>query len=158
MAPATRHLKVLRTSGVCPLILISLLLANIRLENMEHKWEFFPRMHRLLCERPNVVPPAVMTGIGLPISDVNIDPQLRDIDINTSMPSQAPTTEGSAAASVHLVSGQVAEVMAGKDKLSLAMQKASMVIKPLSSKKRTLEETLIDISEYVLYNYLLSHR
>ena len=142
--------------------------------------EFFPRMHCLLCKRPNVVPPAVATGIGphgattvyyqsqpptapshtipLPISDANIDPQLRDIDINTSMPSQAPTTEGSAAASVHLVSGQVAEVMAGKDKLSLAMQKASMVIKPLSSKKRTLEETLIDISEYVLYNYLLSHR
>ncbi len=38
----------------------------------------------------------------------------------------------------------------GKDKLSLAMQKASLSIKPLSNKKRTFEEQLVEISECVI--------
>ncbi|KAI1791040.1 hypothetical protein LXA43DRAFT_889863 [Ganoderma leucocontextum] len=139
----------------------------------EIQWEFFPRMHRLLCDRPNMVPPAVTTGVGPqarastvyyqaqpstastaaaqppPVSDDNIDPRLRDLDINSAALSHSrPVTEDTPVLSVMPGSSQLAvDAPSSKEKLSLAMQKASASIKPLSNKKRTFEEQLVDISE-----------
>ncbi|PIL25120.1 hypothetical protein GSI_13009 [Ganoderma sinense ZZ0214-1] len=141
-------------------------------QDIELKWEFFPRMHRLLCERPNVVPPAVTTGVGPqgvstvfyqagplmassastqdpPLSDAHIDPQLRDLDVNVATrPQSPPGAEKTAEVSAPVESSQVpAATTSGKEKLSLAMQKASTFIKPLSNKKRTFEEQLVEMSE-----------
>ena len=139
-------------------------------------------MHRLLCERPNVVPPAVITGVGpqgastvyyqaqssttstrtptppSPVSDTHIDPQLRDLDVNVATrPQSPPVTAETVAVSVTSGSSQVAGATpSGKEKLSLAMQKVSASIKPLSNKKRTFEEQMVEMTEYVvMFCYIL---
>ncbi len=98
-----------RTSGVRVFVSIDSFHMSdmyVCIEHTELKWEFFPQMHCLLCKCPNVVPPAVMTGVGpqgastlyyqaLPsaalttsstqhpvVSDTSIDPQLHDLDVN----------------------------------------------------------------------------
>ncbi|RDX49664.1 hypothetical protein OH76DRAFT_1556319 [Lentinus brumalis] len=121
-------------------------------QQTEEKWPFFPRMHELLCTCPNVVPPAITTGVGphgeatvyyqvappvssLPGWDDAIDPTLRGLDVNHAQmmlpaPSQAIT----------------APPATPQDRLSLAMQKAGCSIKPVS-KCLTFEDHMVDITE-----------
>lgn len=148
-------------------------------EQIEEKWPYFPRFHRLLCTRPNIVPIAIATGVGphggstvyyqgkAPpsahqagphrIPDHLIDPALRAVDVNQHAPPQTPPTpppsqrvpSGPPASASKATPNKVAQ-----ESLAIAMQKASATIKPVS-KKRTFEDRFVDMTQYILPCLLL---
>ncbi|KAL1945887.1 hypothetical protein VTO73DRAFT_1889 [Trametes versicolor] len=139
-------------------------------EQIERDWPFFPRFHRLLSTRPNVLPVAITTGVGPQgestvyfqgrpptsgsqgaaqvITDDVIDPALRSVDMNQvrTPPTPPPTQQSLPPASASVPKTPTSTQATGQDKLNLAMQKASASIKPLS-KKRTWEDSFMSITE-----------
>ncbi|PIL25066.1 hypothetical protein GSI_12955 [Ganoderma sinense ZZ0214-1] len=139
---------------------------------VEKDWPFFPRMHRLLCTRPNVVPVAITTGVGprgestvyyqvqpppsqshaspTPLVNGNIDPTLRGLDVNQLPARPAPPSESMPTASsqstVTLSSPPV--MTPNQRRLAAAVAKADKSIKTVP-KKRTLEESFLEATHVV---------
>lgn len=134
---------------------------------------FFPSLHRLYASRPNINPPAVTTGVGphgrrvtyMQPPDDHIDPAIRDIppthpaarafgtdianDIFTRDESQAPPSTPfrtpTPAAGSSSARGPRAPVFS-----TAAIKKAKKTIS-IVPRKRSFEESMVEIAGYVLF-------
>ncbi|KAI0687306.1 hypothetical protein C8Q76DRAFT_635374 [Earliella scabrosa] len=127
----------------------------------EQKCPFFPRLHCLLCTRPNVIPIAVTTGVGpqgastihyqiqppltapaplqRTISDSLIDPALRNVDVNQVTATPARATQVVNAQDPATPATVTPSSTENAQRLATAMAKARGTIK-LVPKKRTFED------------------
>ncbi|KAF7972866.1 hypothetical protein HWV62_16910 [Athelia sp. TMB] len=143
-------------------------------QDIEQQFPFFPSLHRLYASRPNINPPAVTTGVGpygrrvtyMQPPDDQIDPALSDIpptqppasrafgtdianDILTPDVSQAPPSTPfrtpTPAASQSSARGPRAPVFS-----TAAIENAKKAIS-IVPKKRSFEESIIEIAGHVLF-------